>query len=116
MSKATFLFAPAAFNLAETSRMVEIAKMEQVANLACLEWLGFAIRVPKSRDPSGKVQDAIRKLLCDENAKTKAAAFARLIAHWDGPRMAAEQLLDRYGGRQPREAGGEETGSAAEYV
>jgi hypothetical protein len=30
-------------------------QMEQVANLACLERLGFAVRVPKSRNPSARV-------------------------------------------------------------
>ena len=64
----------------------------------CLERLGFATRVQKSRDPSRKVQDAIEKLLCDETARTKAADFARLIAQWDGPKLAAERLLDRYAG------------------
>ena len=41
-------------------------QMEQVANLACLERLGFAMRVRKSRDPSRKVQEAIAKLLDDK--------------------------------------------------
>ena len=72
-------------------------QMEQVANLASLERLGFAIRVPKSRDPSAKIQVAIEKLLHDDAAKGKAAAFARIAAQWDGPRIAAEKLLERYG-------------------
>jgi len=72
-------------------------QMEQVANLACLERLGFAIRVGKSRDPSAKVQSAIQKLMNDEAAKARAAAFAKTIAHWDGPRTAAETLLEHYG-------------------
>ena len=73
-------------------------QMEQVANLACLERLGFAIRVGKSRDPSAKVQNAIQKLMHDEAARAKATAFAKTIAHLDGPRTAAETLLERYGG------------------
>ena len=73
-------------------------QIEQVANLAALERLGFAIRVPKSRDPSAKVQSAIQKLIYDEPAREKAAAFAKVIAQWDGPRIAAERLLERYGG------------------
>lgn len=72
-------------------------QIEQVANLAALERLGFAIRVPKSRDPSAKVQNAIRKLMHDEPAKTKAAAFAKTIAQWDGPGIAAARMLERYG-------------------
>jgi UDP:flavonoid glycosyltransferase YjiC (YdhE family) len=72
-------------------------KMEQVANLSCLERLGFAIRVRKSRNPSRKVQEAIGKLLHDEAAKSKAAAFAKLVAEWDGPELAAQMLSDRYG-------------------
>jgi UDP:flavonoid glycosyltransferase YjiC (YdhE family) len=73
-------------------------QMEQVANLAALERLGFAIRVPKSRDPSAKVQDAIQKLLRDEGAKAKAATFAKAISEWNGPTIAAEKLLEHYGG------------------
>jgi pimeloyl-ACP methyl ester carboxylesterase len=34
-------------------------QIEQVANLACLERLGFAIRVSKSKDPSRQVQAAV---------------------------------------------------------
>ncbi len=71
-------------------------QMEQVANLACLERLGFAIRVRKSKDPSGRVQAAIEKLLHDERAEAKAAAFAKAIAQWDGPKLAAQKLLERY--------------------
>jgi UDP:flavonoid glycosyltransferase YjiC (YdhE family) len=71
-------------------------QMEQVANLAALERLGFAIRVPKSRNPSAKVQDAIQKLIRDESAKAKAAAFAKAISEWDAPRLAAERLFERY--------------------
>jgi len=77
-------------------------QMEQVANLACLERLGFAIRVGKSRDPSRKVQDAIRKLLRDECAKAKAAAFADVIARWDASKLAAERLLECYGDANPK--------------
>jgi len=73
-------------------------QMEQVANLAGLERLGFAIRVQKSRDPSKRVQEAIAKLLNDESAKSKAAHFSEVVARWDGPRLAAARLVDRYGG------------------
>jgi UDP:flavonoid glycosyltransferase YjiC (YdhE family) len=72
-------------------------QMEQVANLACLERLGFAKRVPKSKDPSGKVQAAIEYLIHDDAAKEKAAEFAATIAEWDGPKLAARKLLERYG-------------------
>jgi UDP:flavonoid glycosyltransferase YjiC (YdhE family) len=72
-------------------------QMEQVANLASLERLGFAIRVPKSQDPSAKIQVAIERLLHDDAAKAKATAFARTVAQWDGPRIAAEMLVERYG-------------------
>ena len=72
-------------------------QVEQVANLAALERLGFAIRVSKSKDPSAKIQVAIERLLHDDAAKTKAAAFARIVAQWDGPNIAAEMLVERYG-------------------
>jgi len=72
-------------------------QMEQVAKLASLEQLGFAIRVGKSRDPSAKIQVAIEELLHDDAAKARAAAFAGIVAQWDGLRVAAEKLLERYG-------------------
>jgi len=72
-------------------------QMEQVANLACLERLGIAIRVSKSKDPSRQVQAAIHKVLQDERAKAKAAAFAKVIAQWDGPKLAAGMLYEHYG-------------------
>jgi UDP:flavonoid glycosyltransferase YjiC (YdhE family) len=72
-------------------------QMEQVANLACLVRLGFAIRVPKSKDPSGKVLAAIEHLLHDDAAKEKGAHFATTVAEWDGPKLAARKLLERYG-------------------
>ena len=76
-------------------------QMEQVANLACLERLGFAIRIRKSRNPSRKIQQAIRKLLGDKGAKGKAATFAEAVARWDGPKLAAERLYKRYGHDSP---------------
>ena len=72
-------------------------QMEQVANLACLERLGFAIRVGKSRNPSRKVQGAIARLLNDKAAKAHAAAFAEIVAQWDGPRLATEKLVAHFG-------------------
>jgi UDP:flavonoid glycosyltransferase YjiC (YdhE family) len=71
-------------------------QMEQVANLACLERLGFAIRVAKSKDPSRKVQAAIENMLKDEGAKGRAAAFAHVVSRWDGPMEAARRLFERY--------------------
>lgn len=73
-------------------------QMEQVANIACLERLGFAIRVRKSKDPSSGIHAAIEKLIGNREAQDKAATFAKAIAHWDGPKMAAGMLLERYGG------------------
>jgi len=72
-------------------------QIEQVANLACLERLGFAVRVPKSSDPSKKVQAAIARLLRDDAAKAKAAAFANECSQWDGPALAVQKLLEHYG-------------------
>ena len=76
-------------------------QMEQVANLACLERLGFAIRVSKCKDPSRHVQAAIQTLLQDERAKANAAAFAKVIARWDGPKLAADLLFEHYGASPP---------------
>lgn len=72
-------------------------QMEQVANLSCLVRQGFAIRIPKSKDPSQKVQRAIAELLNDDRAKDKAWEFSKIMAGWDGPRMAAERIYEKYG-------------------
>jgi UDP:flavonoid glycosyltransferase YjiC (YdhE family) len=74
-------------------------QIEQVANLACLERLGFAIRISKSKDPSSQIQVAIGEMLGNKEAKRKAEAFALSIAGWDGPGRAAELLLKRYGNK-----------------
>lgn len=39
------------------------------------------------------MQAAIERLLHDETAKAKAADFARSIAGWDGPKIAAQPFL-----------------------
>jgi UDP:flavonoid glycosyltransferase YjiC (YdhE family) len=70
---------------------------EQVANLACLVRKGFAIRVPKTSDPSRKVQAAIHLLLQDDQAKRKAHEFADILAKWDGPRTAADLIFQKFG-------------------
>ena len=75
-------------------------QIEQMANLACLERLGFAIRLRKSKNPSLQVQAAIERLLRDPS-KQKAAAFAEIISHWDGPKLAAEMLLEHFGRSSP---------------
>ncbi len=72
-------------------------QMEQVANLACLVRQGFAIRVLKSKNPSPKVQKAIAQLLNDNEAKHKAESFSKIMERWDGPRMAAEKIFEKYG-------------------
>lgn len=72
-------------------------QMEQVANLAALERLGFAIRVGKSHSPGAEVQRAIKAPLESDGAKLNAATFAKVTAKWQGPRMAAEILLEQYG-------------------
>jgi len=59
--------------------------------------LGFAIRVPKSNDPSRKVLAAIEHLLHDDAAKERAASSATTFVEWDGPKLAAQQLLAHYG-------------------
>jgi UDP:flavonoid glycosyltransferase YjiC (YdhE family) len=70
---------------------------EQVANLAALVRKGFAIRVPKTGRPSARVQEAIRQLLNDEQAKQRALEFSKVVAKWDGPKMAADLLYEKFG-------------------
>jgi UDP:flavonoid glycosyltransferase YjiC (YdhE family) len=76
---------------------------EQSVNLAAIARKGFAIRVPKSKDPSRRAQAAIRSLLVDETAHRKAKAYAEHLRAWNGPRKAAEILLSEFG---PEPVGG----------
>jgi UDP:flavonoid glycosyltransferase YjiC (YdhE family) len=69
---------------------------EQDANIAALVRKGFAIRVPKSKDPSKKVQAAINQLLHDEEAKQKAARFAEVMEKWDAPKIAADLIYEKF--------------------
>jgi UDP:flavonoid glycosyltransferase YjiC (YdhE family) len=43
------------------------------------------------------VQEAIQVLLKDNEAKRKAEDFAKVMENWDGPRMAAELLVEKFG-------------------
>ncbi len=70
---------------------------EQVANISCLVRKGFAIRIPKSKKLAGRILVAIDNLLHDEEAKQKAAEFAKIMEKWDGPQNAAELLYQRFG-------------------
>lgn len=63
-------------------------QLEQVANPACLERLGFAIRVSKSKGPSRSGQAAIKELIGNDDAKARAGAFARQIAPREDPHRA----------------------------
>lgn len=69
---------------------------EQVANIACLVRKGFAIRVPKSKNPSKRIQEAIKQLLYDPEAKQKAEEFSKIMEKWDGPTLAAELLYEKF--------------------
>jgi UDP:flavonoid glycosyltransferase YjiC (YdhE family) len=70
---------------------------EQVANLASLVHKGFAIRIPKSKHPSQRIQRAIRRLLNDDEAKNKAIEFSKVMEKWDGPKLAADLLYEKLG-------------------
>jgi UDP:flavonoid glycosyltransferase YjiC (YdhE family) len=70
---------------------------EQTANLSAIATKGFAIRIPKSKDPSAKILAAIETLLHDEKALARAKEFATLLKEWDGPNRAAQILMETYG-------------------
>lgn len=70
---------------------------EQEGNLECLVRKGFAIRIRKRRVTAGAVLDAIDRLLHDEEAKTKAGEFQKIVRSWDGPANAAKFLWENFG-------------------
>lgn len=109
MPKKVILFAPCAFNLAETSRMVEIAKGIKghsrasqafdehfISDSSDFENLIERHGFPRTRLEPRLTPQKIEHIA--KSAKAKAAAFSKLIAQWDGPRVAAEKLLERYSG------------------
>ncbi len=49
------------------------------------------------RNPSAQICTAIERLLVDEDAKPRALAFSDLIAKWDGPKIAAGIISEKYG-------------------
>jgi hypothetical protein len=53
--------------------------------------------VPKTRDPSKPLQAAIQQMLHDPDAKLRAAEFAKVVAQWDGPKLASELLFEEFG-------------------
>ncbi len=69
---------------------------EQSANLAAIVRKGCAISVPKSKDPSQKVQAAIEKLLNDEQAKSLARDYSVSLKSWNGPENTARILYETY--------------------
>ena len=70
---------------------------EQVANIASLVRKGVAIRVPRSKKLGTQVQQAIRQVLVNDEMKKAAARYAQMLRKWNGPRKAAEILLDSFG-------------------
>ena len=57
----------------------------------------IAVRVPRSGKLGTNVQNAIRQVLTNEEMKRAAAEYAQALEKWDGPRAAAEILLDYFG-------------------
>ena len=70
---------------------------EQVANIACLVRKGIAIRVPRSRNLAKQLQAAIHVQLHNDEARRKAEAFSRVMEKWNGPKIAAELLYEKFG-------------------
>jgi UDP:flavonoid glycosyltransferase YjiC (YdhE family) len=71
---------------------------EQVANLDCLVRRGFAVRIPRRKANAARIIAAAGRLLADEDAQTKARAFAVELAQWDGPQRSAQFLATTFGG------------------
>jgi len=70
---------------------------EQVANLACLVRKGFVIGMRIAKHPSANIQRAIQLLSHHDDAKRKAKEFSKLLAKWDGPKLATELLYEKFG-------------------
>jgi hypothetical protein len=70
---------------------------KQGPNLACLVRKGYAIRMAITKHPSPKIKQVIHLLLYDDDAKGKAHEFHKLLAKWDGPRLATELLYEKFG-------------------
>lgn len=71
-------------------------QVEQEANLECLVRRGFAIRIKKLRVTPEKINEAIIKLLNDEEAKRKAKEFQKEIQEWDNPNKVREFFVKHF--------------------
>ena len=70
---------------------------EQQANLDACVRKGFAIRLSKKKVTASSVLNAIDILLGDNRAKQKVVKFQKQLEQWDGPKNAAQFLLETYG-------------------
>ena len=69
---------------------------EQEANLECLVRRGFAIRIKKMRVTPEKINEAINKLLKDDEAKRKAKECKTEIEEWDDPDRIREFFVSTF--------------------
>jgi hypothetical protein len=74
--------------------------MKQFANLACLEQVASVFARQNRETRLGRYTRRQNGPSTTTRQKITATPFASTIAQWDGPRMAAEALMRRYGGEQ----------------
>lgn len=113
------IFAVAGYNLAETGRMIEIARAaREFFNVRFLSYggqfeglieeEGFAPTRMESRLTrrkldrlrvvlSGETLNTVDTLLGDETAKSKVIEFRSVLKQWDGPANAAGFLRETFG-------------------
>jgi len=99
----TILFAPETINIAETTRMIEIAKASRAAfrcvffgYINAIVRQGSAIRIRKRRLSRHSLLAAIEQLLRDPSARQRAKEIQQMSQAWNGTQNAAEFLSQTF--------------------
>jgi hypothetical protein len=95
MAKKILLFAPVTFDLAETTRMIEIAK--GIVNHPTASQVFDIQFISNGGDLEYLIEQENFPLKRDEQAKRNAEEFSKVMEKWDGPMMAADQLYKKLG-------------------
>jgi hypothetical protein len=95
----TLVFAPETINIAETTRMIEIAKASSAA-FRCVFFgysdaivrQGSAIRIRKRRLSRHSLLGGIEQLVHDPSARQRAKEIQQMSQAWNGTQNAAQFL------------------------
>lgn len=69
---------------------------EQEANLECLVRKNIAIRIRKKRVSGQAIQEAVQKMINNQQAREACRSLGSEVAKWDGPSNTAKFLVEKF--------------------